>query len=51
MIKRGIWESIRASYTTEEISNMLKELNIQNYKFEKKSLYMNFIIEKNANMP
>ena len=45
-IKRGMWESIRASYTTEEIANMLKELNIQNYKLERKSLYLNFIIEK-----
>ncbi|MGD9161776.1 MAG: class I SAM-dependent methyltransferase [Desulfobacteraceae bacterium] len=45
-IKRGIWESIRASYRPEEIADMLKRLDINNYSLEKKGLYMAFIIRK-----
>jgi ubiquinone/menaquinone biosynthesis C-methylase UbiE len=50
-IKRGIWESIRASYTTEEIGDILKDLNIHYYKLERKYLYMSLIVEKNASNP
>ena len=50
-IKRGIWESIRASYTTEEIGGFLKNLNIQSNELDRKGLYMSFIIEKNEYNP
>ncbi|MBN2395789.1 MAG: class I SAM-dependent methyltransferase [Candidatus Atribacteria bacterium] len=46
-IKRGVWESIRASYTEEEIIKLLSELSIQNYIIRKKSLYLDFIVIKN----
>jgi SAM-dependent methyltransferase len=45
-IKRGIWESIRASYNPEEIKRVLGELNITNYKVNRKHLYLDFIITK-----
>ncbi len=45
-IKRGIWESIRASCRTEEIESMLQKLNIINYRLEINGLYMSFIINK-----
>lgn len=45
-IKRGIWESIRASYTPEEIDKILRDLDITNYKINRKNLYMDFVITK-----
>jgi ubiquinone/menaquinone biosynthesis C-methylase UbiE len=48
-IKRGVWESIRASYQTEEIKKMLTELQIENYSITKEGLYMDFVIIKDYN--
>ena len=45
-IKRGVWESIRASYTIEEIENILKKLNIQSYELERKGLYKSCIVKR-----
>jgi SAM-dependent methyltransferase len=46
-IKRGIWNSIRASYNSSEIQKMLKELNITKYNINRKNLYMDIAITKN----
>jgi len=46
-IKKGIWESIRASYTPDEIKSILDRLNIKNYKISTDFLYMQVIINKN----
>lgn len=45
-IKRGIWESIRASYTPEEIDKILRNLNMTDYKINRKNLYMDFVVTK-----
>ena len=50
-IKRGIWESIRASYIPGEITNILNKLGIENYKINKKGLYMDFVIKRNSHLP
>lgn len=46
-IERGVWESIRASYTPEEILTLLEKSDIRNFQLEKKGLYMNFMVKKN----
>jgi SAM-dependent methyltransferase len=45
-IKRGIWESIRASYTPEEIDKILRDVNIVHYTISRKNLYMDFVVTK-----
>mgnify|MGYP003589440580 CR=1 FL=1 len=50
-IKRGIWESIRASYVPEEIKNILKDLDIANYKINKSGLYMDITIKGKSSLP
>lgn len=49
-IKRGIWESVRASYTPGEIEAILKKLQITNYKINKKGLYIDFVIKGNSSV-
>jgi len=46
-IKRGIWESIRASYNPVDIQKMLKGVNIMNYSINRKNLYIDIAITKN----
>jgi len=50
-IKRGVWESIRASHPPEEIGNMLTELDIASYRINRKSLYMDVVVTKNSCLP
>lgn len=45
-IKKGIWESIRASYLPKEIEKILKDLNIKNYEIKTKYPYMWIVIKK-----
>jgi len=45
-VKRGIYDSIRASYRPEEIKEILTKAGIGNYSINRKSLYMDFIINK-----
>jgi len=45
-LKRGVWESIRASYTPDEISQMLVCLGTKNYTIRKSGLYMDLLIRK-----
>jgi len=46
-LRKGIWESIRASYCKDEIANFLKELNINDSSIRQKGLYLDFILKKN----
>jgi ubiquinone/menaquinone biosynthesis C-methylase UbiE len=46
LLRKGIWESIRASYTPIEIEKMLSELSINKYKIDSKYPYMAIIIRK-----
>lgn len=50
-IRRGIWESIRASYIPEEIDNILRSLEIANYKINRNGLYMDFTIKEKPSTP
>ena len=45
-IKKGIWESIRASYRPDEIKQMLIDIAIENYSIRQKGLYMDLLIKK-----
>jgi ubiquinone/menaquinone biosynthesis C-methylase UbiE len=47
-IKRGVWESIRASYRPEEVKGMLADLHIENYLVNRKGLYMDFTVFKDT---
>ncbi len=49
-IKRDVWESIRASYTSDEISSFLNQLGVQSFTLERKGLYLDFIMEKQTNI-
>lgn len=45
-IKKGIWESIRASYTLDELKQMVDGLGIDTYGIEVKYPYMALTINK-----
>ena len=45
-IKRGIWESIRAAYTPDEIKQMMAVLKIASYSIDVKYPYMAITIQK-----
>jgi len=45
-IKKGIWESVRASYTTEEMKEMMDALQIKDYSLEKRGLYFSLVVHK-----
>ncbi|WP_319522442.1 class I SAM-dependent methyltransferase [uncultured Desulfosarcina sp.] len=45
-IKRGIWESIRAAYTPDEIKQMMAGLGIDTYRIDMKYPYMAITIQK-----
>jgi len=46
-LRKGLWESVRASYKKEEIEEFLRELNIKDYTIRQKGLYLDFIVRKN----
>ncbi len=50
-LKKGIWESVRASYRNEEIIHFLGELGIHNYLIRKKGLCLDFFIRKETSGP
>ena len=45
-LKRGIWESIRASYRPDEIRQMLDNMHIEKFSIRKKGLYMDLVVKK-----
>lgn len=45
-IKKGIIESIRASYTSKELISMMTSINIKNYKLEKHFPYLSILLWK-----
>ena len=45
-IKKGIWESIRASYTPDELRQMVDGLGIDSYNVDVKYPYIAFTIQK-----
>ena len=45
-VKKGIWESVRASYLPEEISMMLQGLNIHDFEITTSYPYMCILISK-----
>lgn len=45
-LKRGVWESIRASYTQEEIIKMFSTLDIESYIIRRESIYLDFFVFK-----
>jgi ubiquinone/menaquinone biosynthesis C-methylase UbiE len=47
-VKKGVWESIRASYTPDEIEKMMTNLGIKTYSIEKKYPYMAITIQRGA---
>jgi ubiquinone/menaquinone biosynthesis C-methylase UbiE len=48
-IKKGIAESIRASYTPKEISSMLSSINVKHYHVQRHFPYVSIVIMKGAN--
>ncbi len=47
-IRRGIVESVRASYIPEEISSIMAKLNIQNYQVQRHFPYLSILARKGA---
>jgi SAM-dependent methyltransferase len=47
-IRRGIVESVRASYTPKELSAMMAELNMQNYQVQRHFPYLSILVRKGA---
>jgi SAM-dependent methyltransferase len=49
-VRKGINESVRASYKTDEIADFMKDLGIEDYLIRQKGLYLDLVVIKKWDM-